>query len=184
VRKRAPTGEERELFEKTLKDAKPLKGRAKRRTKATKAAEPAPAKPVAQPKMELQPVKRRSGPSGLDGNTADRLLRGQLAPEARLDLHGLTEASAHRALITFVKGAQARGLRLVLVVTGKGAKEEPADAPFDMGLDTRARGVLNRMTPRWLQERDLVALVADVRTAHRKHGGGGALYVYLRKRVP
>jgi DNA-nicking Smr family endonuclease len=180
VSKRVPSGEERELFEEALKDAKPLKGRARPRIKAAK---PAPAKPAPQPQFEL-PVKRtRTGPSGLDGRTADRLRRGQLEPEARLDLHGLTEASAHRALLTFVKGAQARGLRLVLVVTGKGAKEDIADAPFEMDLTRRARGVLKTMTPRWLRERDLESLVADVRSAHRRHGGDGALYVYLRKRV-
>jgi DNA-nicking Smr family endonuclease len=120
----------------------------------------------------------------LDGNTSDRLRRGQLEPEARLDLHGLGEAAAHRALITFVKSAQARGLKLVLVVTGKGAKNQAPDAPFDMERARRTRGVLRIMTPRWLQERDMAVLVADVRTAHRRHGGEGALYIYLRKRTP
>jgi DNA-nicking Smr family endonuclease len=138
---------------------------------------------VVQPKLELPPPRRQTGPTGLDGRTADRLRRGLLQPDAKLDLHGLTEAAAHRALITFIKGAHARGVRLALVVTGKGGREEPADAPFDLEFDRRTRGVLKMMTPRWLQERDLVDLVADVRSAHRKHGGGGALYVYLRKRM-
>jgi DNA-nicking Smr family endonuclease len=184
VTKRVPTGEERELFEEILKDAKPLKGRTRPRAKAAKppAVEPAP-----KPQTEMPPVRPRgaprTGPSGLDGNTADRLRRGQLDPEARLDLHGLTEAAAHRALVAFVKGAQARGLKLVLVVTGKGAKDEAPDAPFDMERTRRTRGVLRVMTPRWLQERDMVALVADVRAAHRRHGGEGALYIYLRKRT-
>jgi DNA-nicking Smr family endonuclease len=185
VIKRVPTGEERELFEEVLKDAKPLKGRTRPRVKTVKAPS---AKPVTAPQIELPPAKRRSGPrtgpSGLDGNTADRLRRGQLDPEARLDLHGLTEAAAHRALVTFVKGAQARGLKLVLVVTGKGAKDEAPDAPFDMERTRRTRGVLRVMTPRWLQERNMAALVADVRAAHRRHGGEGALYIYLRKRTP
>jgi DNA-nicking Smr family endonuclease len=179
-----PSGEERELFEDVLKDAKPLKGKARSRVKTPKHDKPAlQPKPVASPKLELPPPCPRTGPSGLDGRTADRLRRGQLEPEARLDLHGLTEASAHRALVTFVKGAQARGMKLVLVVTGKGVREDIADAPFGMELARRPRGVLKMMTPRWLRERDLEHLVADVRNAHRRHGGEGALYVYLRKRV-
>ena len=53
---------------------------------------------------------------------------------------------------------------------------------FARGQDReRTRGVLKAMVPRWLQEPALVRLVADVRTAHRRHGGSGALYVYLRK---
>jgi DNA-nicking Smr family endonuclease len=181
VTKRVPSGEERELFEATFQDAKPLKGRTRARTKPTKAA---PVKVVAKPTVELPPVRVRSGPSGLDGRTAERLRRGEIKPQAKLDLHGLTEAAAHRALITFVRGAHARGVRLALVVTGKGAKADAADAPFDLALDGRARGVLKAMTPRWLREGDLVDLVADVRAAHRSHGGAGALYVYLRKRAP
>jgi DNA-nicking Smr family endonuclease len=182
MKKRLPSGEERELFEEVLKDAKPLKGKTRPRGKVAKPDKaPAAVKPV--PPIELPPARLRTGPSGLDGRTADRLRRGQLEPEARLDLHGLTEASAHRALLTFVKGAQARGLKLVLVVTGKGVREDVADAPFGMELARRPRGVLKMMTPRWLRERDLEHLVAVVRNAHRRHGGEGALYVYLRKRV-
>lgn len=184
MRKRVPSGEERELFEEVLKDTKPLKGKTRLRVKTPKPDKPAPPpKPVAAPKLELPAPRPRTGPSGLDGRTADRLRRGQLEPEARLDLHGLTEAAAHRALLVFVKGAQARGLKLVLVVTGKGAREDAADAPFGMELARRPRGVLKMMTPRWLRERDLEHLVADVRNAHRRHGGEGALYVYLRKRT-
>ena len=98
-------------------------------------------------------------------------------PDARLDLHGMTENAAHRALATFLRGAQARGLRLLLVVTGKGKPASP-DEPFDMGS---RRGVLKTMTPRWLAEPAFAPFIADVRSAHRKHGGDGAYYVYLRK---
>ncbi len=65
------------------------------------------------------------------------------------------------------------------MVTGKGAKDPAPDEPFDM--ERNARGVLKTMTPRWLAEPELAPLVADVRSAHRSHGGAGALYVYLRK---
>ena len=66
------------------------------------------------------------------------------------------------------------------MVTGKGTPPAP-DAPFDLELNSRARGVLKTLAPRWLQEPGLARFVADVRSAHRKHGGAGALYVYLRK---
>ncbi len=167
---RAPSAEERELFEAAFKDVTPLR--------VQPPAKPTPLKPMlpAPP-----PPTRRNQPSGLDGRTAERLKRGALTPEARLDLHGMTETAAHRALTTFVRGASVRGLRLVIVVTGKGAKPTAPDEPFDLELDRRTRGVLKTMTPRWLGEPALADLVADVRSAHRKHGGTGALYVYLRK---
>ena len=56
-----------------------------------------------------------------------------------------------------------------------------AGLPFDLELDRRTRGILRAMVPRWLREPALVRFVADVRAAHRRHGGAGALYVYLRK---
>jgi DNA-nicking Smr family endonuclease len=172
-RKRAPSEEERELFEATFADAKPL---AKKSAPAPKPAKP---KIESPPVLPTPPVRTLPKPTGLDGRTAERLRRGMLKPEARLDLHGLTEDSAHRALVTFLRSASARGLRLVIVVTGKGLKQPAPDEPFDM--EQRTRGILKTMTPRWLAEPELVQFVADVRSAHRRHGGAGALYVYLRK---
>jgi DNA-nicking Smr family endonuclease len=176
-RRRETSSEERELFETTFADAKLLK---KKKAGAKK-------KPLAKisklfvPPVALAPTRPRAPKAtGLDGRTAERLSRGQLAPEAKLDLHGMTEDVAHRALLTFLRSAHARGVRLALVVTGKGAAQRD-DEPFDLGLDSRKRGVLKRMTPRWLQEPELARFVADTRSAHVRHGGAGALYVYLRK---
>jgi len=159
-RKRAVSAEERALFEQAFKEAVPL----------------APIKPPAKPPA---PVRSRGG-SGVNGSTAERLRRGEIEPEARLDLHGMTEKSAHRALATFLRGAWSRGLRLVIVVTGKGARAAAPDAPFEMG--DGSRGILKTMAPRWLAEPELAGFVADVLPAHRSHGGQGALYVYLRKK--
>jgi len=124
-------------------------------------------------------AKIRTARSGLDGHTAGKLDRGALIPDAKLDLHGLTEAAAHRVLTTFIYMAQYRGARLLLIVTGKGVMTN--DGPFDLGFGGNRRGVLNAMVPRWLHERPLSDLIADQRSAHRRHGGDGALYVYLRK---
>ncbi len=113
----------------------------------------------------------------LDGNTAARLKKGAQAPEAKLDLHGLTESSAHGALLSFLERAQRQGLRLVLVVTGKGNKAKDESAAWMM----RDTGVLKEMVPRWLREKDFARLTSGHGAAHRKHGGDGALYVYVRK---
>jgi DNA-nicking Smr family endonuclease len=170
-RRREVSEEERELFESSFAGSS--------RKKSTPAKHPR-AKPAAPAAKNAAPRRQRdSQPSGLDGRTAERLSRGQLVPEARLDLHGLTEAAAHRALVAFLHGAHARGVRLALIVTGKGVRSEDPDAPFD--LAHARRGVLKRMTPRWLKEPELARFVADLRTAHVRHGGDGALYVYLRK---
>jgi DNA-nicking Smr family endonuclease len=172
-RRREASPEERALFESALRDAKDLK------KSAAKAARKKGSMPVAiLPKKPAPPARI---PAGLDGRTADRLRRGQLTPEATLDLHGLTEADAHRALVTFLRTAHVRGVRLALVVTGKGTMRNLDDEPFDLELDGSKRGVLKRMTPRWLKEPELVRFVADTRPAHIRHGGAGALYVYLRK---
>jgi DNA-nicking Smr family endonuclease len=158
TRKRSISADERAEFETAFRETIPL---APALLKKVSAAE-----------------KKKTG-GGINGNTADRLKRGTLEPEARLDLHGMTERSAHGALATFIRSAWSRGLRLVIVVTGKSRHAPAPDAPFSM--DENRRGVLSSSTPRWLKEPELAALIADVRSAHRSHGGSGALYVYLRK---
>nr|WP_279590129.1 Smr/MutS family protein [Rhizomicrobium palustre] len=120
--------------------------------------------------LPLRPRKR--GPGGIDGNTKRRLEKGEVAPTAKLDLHGMTESSAHGSLLTFLHAAHRRGDRLVLIVTGKG--------PF---LDPNGYGgVLRQNVPRWLEEAPMAQIIADKRWAHKRHGGDGALYVYLKKR--
>jgi DNA-nicking Smr family endonuclease len=107
-----------------------------------------------------------------------RMQRGKLKPEARLDLHGMTLADAHPALTGFVIDAYDRGLRLLLVITGKGrGGSEP-----DHGPVPARRGVLRQQVPGWLAAPPLGALVLEVREAHQRHGGGGAYYVYLKRR--
>ena len=112
----------------------------------------------------------RAGPStpGLDRNTARRLSKGRRAPDARIDLHGMTAERAHSALLRFIAAEHASGSRMVLVITGKGKG--------DVG-----GGVLRRQTPHWLGQPPIGALVVGIYEAHISHGGGGALYVYLRK---
>ena len=163
--RRRTTDAERELFHAVLAGKAP-------HPKPRSQSKPAHAKP-ADKKASAPP------PGGLDGRTDQRLRRGEIIPDSKLDLHGLTETAAHRALGSFLQAAHRRGDRLVLVVTGKGAGA--SDGPFDLELAGRSRGVLKTMVPRWLREPHFARQIADLRPAHRRHGGDGALYVYLRK---
>jgi len=179
-RRREPTEEERALFRSALQDARPIKKPAARpKSGAAKATIKIVAGPESAPVMTARPRP----PGGLGGRTAERLRRGVQEPDARIDLHGMTKNAAHRALVTFVRGAAMRGCRLLLIVTGKGLKAAAPDEPFDLEAERQRRGVLRTITPRWLSEPELAGFVADVRTAHRRHGGEGALYVYLRKQA-
>jgi DNA-nicking Smr family endonuclease len=122
-----------------------------------------PAKPSAPP---LAPIERR---------LKRELSRGRATIDAALDLHGLTQAEAHQALRGFLRHSQARGARLVIIVTGKGgATDEFSGWPNE-------RGVLKRLTPQWLREPDLRSVVLGFEEAGRAHGGSGALYVRLRR---
>ena len=134
----------------------------------------------ASPQAVIKPRPRKStakaAPPGLDGTTRARLKRGEKAPDAKLDLHGMTQAAAHRALASFLQAAHKKGVRLALVVTGQGNPDREA-----AGWAKSPHGVLKQMVPRWLNEGDLAAFVTGTAPAHVRHGGDGALYVYLRK---
>ena len=132
-----------------------------------------PIKPKALPRV----TKKPGGAGGLDGNTQDRLDRGLIVPDAALDLHGMTQTAAHRTLGHFLRGARERGHRLIVVVTGK-SNPRAADAA---AWTQSPHGVLKDMVPRWLAEPGMNQYIARVQQAHIRHGGGGALYVYLRK---
>ena len=121
------------------------------------------------------PERLSAQPVAMDARIFHRLKAGKLRPEAKLDLHGMTLDRAHPALIDFVLGASARGRRLLLVVTGKGRREDD-DGP----IPTR-HGVLRHQVPQWLRMAPLAPLILQVAPAHRAHGGGGAYYVYLRR---
>jgi DNA-nicking Smr family endonuclease len=112
----------------------------------------------------------------MDAKTHGKMTRGKLAPEARIDLHGMTLAEAHPELIRFILNAQAQGLRLVLVITGKGKRRD------DPGPIPQRVGALRHQVPHWLRLPPLGPAVLQISEAHLKHGGAGAYYVYLRRR--
>jgi len=161
------------------------------------AAAPPPAAGKAAGAKAAPPREAASGPdsalpplepgraAGLDRRSAERLRRGRLPIDARLDLHGLTQAEAHVALNGFLADAQAAGKRCVLVITGKGgrARDDSGSEWSDAWAAGRlaGEGVLRQAVPRWLDQPPNRARVIAVHGAQPRHGGGGALYVLLRK---
>ncbi len=129
--------------------------------------------PQSQKPVSRLPAAPRPLPSlgpALDPKSRRRLSRGRENVDDRLDLHGLNQVAAFHALIGFLRAAQADGKRLILVITGKGRSGYG---------DT---GVLRSAVPKWLAGSEFRGLVAGVEEAGRRHGGGGALYVRLRRR--
>ena len=144
-----------------------------------RAARPPAPPPISTDLPAPQSAKTSAPPlAPIERRLKRELARGRGAIDAALDLHGLTQAEAHQALRGFLRHSQARGARLVIIVTGKGgAIDEFSRWPNE-------RGVLSRVTPQWLREPDLRSVVLGFEEAGRAHGGSGALYVRLRRQVP
>ena len=121
------------------------------------------------------PAMAHAQPLRMDHKTHRQMTRGKLAPEARIDLHGMTLNIAQPVLTRFILQARAEGRRLVLVITGKGREGGP-DAPLPV-----RPGALRHNVPHWLHMPPLSQVVLQIRPAHRRHGGEGAYYVYLRR---
>jgi DNA-nicking Smr family endonuclease len=132
----------------------------------------APATSTEPPREAPADLPKKRGPPPLvplETRLRQRLARGRAAVEDTLDLHGYRQDQAHRVLRDFLIRAQARGAKLVLVVTGKGrTAAEP--------------GVLRRAVPLWLEAAELRPVVVGFGEATATHGGSGALYVRLRRK--
>jgi DNA-nicking Smr family endonuclease len=177
-RHRALTEDERTLWRAVAKTTVPLK-RGKRASKAAEPvdeAEAAPRRsvaPVATPAHSKPPkrTEKRAEPPALtpmSRREKARLSRGRQEIDARIDLHGMTQARAHRALLAFLQRAHADGAVFVLVITGKGR----------VGGE---QGVLRRQVPHWFELPEFRAIVVGYEQAHIGHGGEGALYVRVRR---
>jgi DNA-nicking Smr family endonuclease len=167
ARRRSPTAAERALWGVATRDVRPL--------------DPKTALPVVSPPPEPEPTPQiivppagpvaavPRAPGGVDRATVERLKRGQVVVDARIDLHGMDQRAAFAALMGFVETASRAGRRAVLVITGKGAPAEGG-------------GVLRRNAPNWLMASPLAGRILTIQPAHTRHGGGGAFYVLLRRR--
>jgi DNA-nicking Smr family endonuclease len=118
----------------------------------------------------VPPATKQASPplAPLGRRERTRLSRGRSEIDARLDLHGMTQTRAHRALSGFLQRAHRDGLTFVLVITGKGRT----------GGDS---GILRRQVPQWLSQPEFRAFIVGFEEAHIGHGGGGALYVRIRR---
>jgi DNA-nicking Smr family endonuclease len=178
-RKRALSEEERALWESVAKQTKPLRKKlraAKAAAEPSAAETPVAAKSITPPKSlpsaaMPRPAKPAPPPlAPLGRRERSQLSRGHKEIDARLDLHGMTQTRAHRALSGFLQRAHSDGLTFVLVITGKGK----------MGAESE-RGVLRRQVPQWLSLPEFRSLVVGFEEAHIGHGGEGALYVRIRR---
>lgn len=144
-----------------------------------------PAKPAAQPPRPSLPRRDPGMPAltGIDRRMQRRLIRGAADIDARLDLHGESVETARVQLQRFLADARAQGHRLVLVITGKGASPFTSHTLHGTGHfhSPERLGRLRRMVLEWLNEPEFRSHVSGFQPAHPRHGGGGALYVRLRR---
>lgn len=186
-RRRLLSAEERALWVHATREVKPLS--VGPQPEAGEPPLPAPAlappmevppEPPASPRAPAVTPKKARVPglplAPLEPKARRRLTRGAEV-DARLDLHGMTQAAAHHRLRLFLVEAQALGHGVVLVITGKGELERLSGPALGEG-----RGVLRRAVPLWLSEPALRGVVLGFEAAGRRHGGEGALYVRIRKR--
>ena len=117
---------------------------------------------------------------GLDRKRHDLLKKGKISPEKSIDLHGLSAKRAEEAVLGFLFQSYSQGIRLVLVITGKGRSSIQKESNFFH--ETKDIGIIKKSLTSWIKNSDIMPLILYVAPAHSKHGGGGAFYVYLKKR--
>ena len=179
--RRKLTADEEHLWSAVARTVKPLrphrkaasvaKHRAPGPVKARVQEKKAPAAPIAAPARSRAAPAPAAPPISIARREKQQLARGRAAIDARIDLHGMTQAQAHGALLRFLHRSQAGGAKFVLVITGKGAPNAPRGE----------RGVLRRQVPLWLALPEFRTCVLGFDAAHLGHGGEGALYVRLKK---
>ena len=172
-RRRPLSDEERQLWESVARQVKPLRKtpRLARPLTAEAAVVPvAPLRPASPVKIAPPPKPQAPPLAPIGRRERAQLSRGKKEIDARIDLHGMTQTRAHRALFGFLQRAHHEGLTFVLVITGKGK----------IGGESE-RGVLRRQVPQWLALPEFRTLVVGFEEAHIGHGGEGALYVRVRR---
>lgn len=185
--------EERQLWSKVTETAKPLASStsttAPNLTVSTPEIVPTSPRRIVTPPVQkrtesltgidLAPDLKTSlkqQPLDMDAKLFRKMRSGKVSPEGRIDLHGMTLSQAHPRLIDFVQSAHQADKRLVLVITGKG-KTRDSGGPIPVRT-----GVLRHQVPLWLRQFPVGPMVLQITPASQRHGGDGALYVYLRRR--
>lgn len=131
--------------------------------------------PLRQPAAATSPFRGGlRAANTLDAGWDKRIAKGGVSPDFTIDLHGETLASAHAKLNRSLGAAIRQEARVVLLVTGKAAPENPR-------LPPTSRGVIRASVKDWLAASPHAGHIAAIRGAHPRHGGAGALYVILRR---
>lgn len=171
--RRTLSGEEMRLWAAVAATVRLAPGRKPPPAPVASAADvaPAPTAPHHPPSAPVRVAKKPAPPppERIEPGRERRITRERDPIDGRIDLHGMDYDRARAALHGFLQRQAAEGARAVLVITGKGRMGE---------------GVLRRFTPLWLAEPAVRDLVAGVSSAHRRHGGEGALYVALKRSPP
>ena len=158
------------LWQEAIRDVRPLRHGEAAISEASPREKAAIVPARTQPRVALpSPMEPLDRFAGIDRANAERLKRGLHKIEARLDLHGMTQAEAHGALRPFIAASRAAGRRCVLVITGR-------------GLGQSGPGVLKGAVPRWREEPEIRRHLLAIAPAQPHHGGPGALYLLLRRR--
>jgi DNA-nicking Smr family endonuclease len=169
-------------WEKEIKNVKPLKGRKKHLSQDVKYKRP---KAVEHDDFYAKMLRKEShqlplsenitaeNPKILDSphidrNTRKRIDSGKMRIDGILDLHDMNREQAFETLIRFVQQSYSSGLRLLLIITGKGNKQEDS-------------GVLRKLFPDWLETPHLKPFIVRASQASKQHGGSGAWYIYLKR---
>ena len=132
-------------------------------------------KPTKRPEVIVSAPRALTSPT-MDRRNFNRLQKGQMPIDARLDLHGMTVEQAKLRLKSFLLNAHGRGDRVILVITGKGLR-----SGFDE-FNRPNRGVIREGLPQWVKDKALAPMIVQITPAHRQHGGDGAFYLYLRRK--
>jgi DNA-nicking Smr family endonuclease len=174
VRKLAP--DEAELWAKVAATIRPLSREQVKPDAApptsTPASAPTAPKPMLVPrKPAARPAAAPIGGTTLDGSWDKRIRSGDLEPDRVLDLHGMSLDNAWNAIDRSLEQAIQRGDRVILLVTGHHRQGAP---PVE-------RGKIRAAVHDWLAASRHAGAIAAVRGAHRRHGGGGSLYLVLRR---
>jgi DNA-nicking Smr family endonuclease len=200
---RQVTEDEAELWLQLTHSVEKVKAKPRVAARGGEAAAPRPARPSgAKPAQcgHAAPASRAPAapsprgphpppPAEFDRRTLRQVATGKVPIDGVLDLHGMHQSTAHTRLRAFLVSSQAKGHRMVLVITGKGgAASGPVASDRRSyhqaggeGSDPATRGVLRRSVPNWLDEPEFRPIVLGYAAAVARHGGDGALYVRLRK---
>ncbi|MBW9114138.1 Smr/MutS family protein [Rhizobium cauense] len=181
ARDRKLNAEERILWGKVARSTRPMPGKTGELAeldaflteaeveKQTAASPKRPSEGEVEPVTPATPKARSGVHHPLERPVKRKIAKGRLALEARIDLHGLVQSEAHVLLLEFLMRAHERGMRHVLVITGKGSS---------LG----SKGALKRAVPMWFSKPEFRYFISSYETAAHHHGGEGALYIRLSRR--